>query len=222
MNQHGKKIMPRTSRRHENLKVLDSSRKDVVICKPCNRPKGTVTNSDFKSLPLDQIMHSGKVKVLYQAKPIRTPMPQAQTSNLPILKDDRTLLGPKENFYSKNVVDMMMVEVKPIEPLESGNQDGSKETEEIRSNETLGTNTNVERNPVKRKEIMTCQDEQRQITRSMSKGVTIGENVQIPIEGSSSEKILSPTKDSKRLSGKVIVMVAEVESDGREKLAEKQ
>ncbi|KAL3523142.1 hypothetical protein ACH5RR_015976 [Cinchona calisaya] len=56
----------------------------------------------------------------------------------------------------------------------------------------------------------------------MSKRVTIGENAQIPIEGSSSEKILSLIKDSKRPLGKVTVMAVEVESDGREKLTKEQ
>ncbi|KAL3519919.1 hypothetical protein ACH5RR_018068 [Cinchona calisaya] len=83
----------------------------------------------------------------------------------------------------------MMEDVKSVEPLESGNQDGTKETGEICSNETLGTNKNgtnankkkqkgqkknkegqdssigsntgsVERNPAKGKGVMTSQDGQ--------------------------------------------------------------
>ncbi|KAL3518959.1 hypothetical protein ACH5RR_021548 [Cinchona calisaya] len=49
-----------------------------------------------------------------------------------------------------------------------------------------------ERNPAKGNGVMTSQDGQKRITRSMSKGVTIKENVQIPIEESSSEEISSP------------------------------
>ncbi|KAL3529070.1 hypothetical protein ACH5RR_008392 [Cinchona calisaya] len=178
--------MPKTSGKHENLETLHSPRKDEVIYKQYNRP-------------------------------IQLLMPRVQTSNLPILRDGRALLGPKANFYPRNVVNMIMVEVKPIEPLESRNQDRIKEIGEIRSIKTLGTNktcTNankkkkkgqkknkegqetstgssigpVERDHAKEKAVMTCWDEQRRITHSMSKEVTIGENVKISIKGSSSEK----------------------------------
>ncbi|KAL3527474.1 hypothetical protein ACH5RR_012130 [Cinchona calisaya] len=137
-----------------------------------------------------------------------------------------------------------MVEVKLVEPLESGNQDGTKEIGEICSNETLGTNKNgtntnkkkqkgqkknkegqdssigsstgpVERNPAKGKAVMTSQDGQRRITRSMSKGVTIGENVQITTEESSSEEISSPIKDSRKQP----IMATQIENDRKEKLS---
>ncbi|KAL3529059.1 hypothetical protein ACH5RR_008381 [Cinchona calisaya] len=145
------------------------------------------------------------------------------------------------------MVNTMIVEVKTIEPLESRNQDVFKETGEIHSIKTLGTNKNgtnankkkqkgrkknkegqetstgsstgvVQRNLAKEKAVMTCRDEQRQITHSLSNGATIGENVQFPIEGSSSEKTSSSIKNSKRLPGKVTIMAVEVESDVREKL----
>ncbi|KAL3527644.1 hypothetical protein ACH5RR_012300 [Cinchona calisaya] len=205
--------------------------------------KRSAANVDCKSPQLGRIVHFGEVKVLYQVRPIQPFMPQVQRNKLPILRDGRTFLGPKENFYSKNIVNTMMVEVKSVEPLELGNQDGTKETEKIHSNETLGnnksgTNTNkkkqkggkktkegqdsstgsnigiVERNPAKGKGVMTSQDGQRLITRSMSKGVTIGENMQIPIEESSSKEISSPIKDSRKQP----VMATQIKNNGKEKL----
>ncbi|KAL3537280.1 hypothetical protein ACH5RR_000646 [Cinchona calisaya] len=145
-------------------------------------------------------------------------MSRVQTSNLSILRDGRALLGSKGSSYPKDVVNTIMVDVKPIEPIESGNQDGSKETGEIRSHETLGTNKNAKRNPAKGKAAMTCQDEQRRITHFMSRGITNAENVQILIEGSSSKEILSLIKDSKRPPRKVTIIATEVERDGIENL----
>ncbi|KAL3538439.1 hypothetical protein ACH5RR_001805 [Cinchona calisaya] len=212
MNQNGKKIMPRTNGRHQNLETLNFSRKSEGICKQCNKPKRTIANVDSKSPKLSRIVHFREVKVLYQVKPIQPFIPQVQRNELPILRDGRILLGLKENFYSKNIVNTMMVEVKSVEPLESGNQDGSKETGEICSNEDLGP---VERNPAKREGVMISQDGQRRITRSMSKGFTIGENVQIAIEESSSEEISSLNKDPRRQP----VMATQIENDGKEKLS---
>ncbi|KAL3522645.1 hypothetical protein ACH5RR_015479 [Cinchona calisaya] len=142
MNQNGQKVVARTNGRHENLETLNFSRKGEVICKQCNKPKRIVANVDSKSPQLSRIVHSGEVKVLYQVRTIQSFMPQIQRNELPILRDCRTLLGPKENFYSKNIVNTMMVEVKSVEPLESGNQDEAKEAGEICPNKALGTNKN--------------------------------------------------------------------------------
>ncbi|KAL3529356.1 hypothetical protein ACH5RR_008678 [Cinchona calisaya] len=82
-------------------------------------------------------------------------------------------------------------------------QKGQKKNNEGQDSLTGSSTGPVERSPGKG------------ITHSMSKGITIGENVQIQIEESSFEEISSPIKDSRKQP----VMTTQIENDRKEKLS---